>query len=75
MPDMCVPHVHLCCVQVAGKRWKVDLAARQEAGLLLSAVNLPGGVQRRRNAEDELKMREVLREGDLLSVSNQAFKH
>jgi len=33
------------CVQVAGKRWKVDLNSRQEASLLLSAVNLPGGVQ------------------------------
>ncbi|KAJ9526934.1 hypothetical protein QJQ45_025359 [Haematococcus lacustris] len=56
-------------LQVAGKRWKVDLAARQEASLLLSAVHLPGGAQRRRNAEDELAMRDVLREGDLLSVS------
>ncbi len=55
--------------QVAGKRWKVDLSSSQEAGLLLSAVNLPGGVQRRRNADDELRMREVLCEGDLLSVS------
>lgn len=36
-----------CCVlyQVQGKRWKVDLNSRQEASLLLSAVNLPGGVQ------------------------------
>jgi exosome complex component RRP4 len=56
--------------QLAGKRWKVDLASRHEASLLLSAVNLPGGIQRRRNAEDELRMREVFKEGDLLSVSN-----
>lgn len=55
--------------QLAGKRWKVDLASRHEASLLLSAVNLPGGIQRRRNAEDELRMREVFKEGDLLSVS------
>lgn len=32
-------------LQVQGKRWKVDLNSRQEASLLLSAVNLPGGVQ------------------------------
>ena len=31
--------------QVQGKRWKVNLNSRQEASLLLSAVNLPGGVQ------------------------------
>eukprot|EP00955_Chlamydomonas_euryale_P079049 363239-Chlamydomonas_euryale.AAC.18 len=43
--------------EISGKRWKVDLRSRQEAALLLSAVDLPGGVQRRRNAEDELNMR------------------
>jgi hypothetical protein len=32
-------------LQVQGKRWKVNLNSRQEASLLLSAVNLPGGVQ------------------------------
>ena len=31
--------------QIAGKRWKVDLNARRDAALLLSAVNLPGGIQ------------------------------
>ena len=30
---------------VAGKRWKVDVAAQQAAVLMLSAVNLPGGIQ------------------------------
>lgn len=34
-------------MQVAGKRWIVDLNARQEATLQLSSVNLPGGVQAR----------------------------
>lgn len=32
-------------VQVAGKRWVLELNARQEASLQLSSVNLPGGVQ------------------------------
>lgn len=35
---------------------------------MLSAVSLPGGIQRRRTAEDELQMREILKEGDLVSV-------
>lgn len=57
--------------EVAVKRWKVDLKSRQEAGLLLSAVNLPGGIQRRRNAEDELNMRTLFIEGDLISAEVQ----
>ncbi|GAX77838.1 hypothetical protein CEUSTIGMA_g5280.t1 [Chlamydomonas eustigma] len=57
--------------EVAGKRWKVNLKSRQEAGLLLSAVNLPGGMQRRRNAEDELNMRTLFKEGDLISAEVQ----
>ena len=34
--------------EVAGKRWKVDIASRLDGVLQLSAVNLPGGAQRRR---------------------------
>ena len=38
--------------EISGKRWKVDLNTWSEAILHLSAVNLPGGVQRRRTWED-----------------------
>ena len=31
--------------QIAAKRWRIDLNAAQQAALMLSAVNLPGGVQ------------------------------
>ena len=31
--------------QIAAKRWRIDLNAAQQAVLMLSAVNLPGGVQ------------------------------
>ena len=31
--------------EVAQKRWKVDVSARCDAILMLSSVNLPGGVQ------------------------------
>jgi exosome complex component RRP4 len=55
--------------EVVAKRWRIDLQSRQECHLLLSAVTLPGGVQRRRTAEDELNMRSVFTEGDLVSVS------
>ena len=32
-------------VQVAGKRWRLDIGARQEVSLQLSSVDLPGGAQ------------------------------
>lgn len=31
--------------KVQPRRWKVDANARQDAVLMLSSVNLPGGVQ------------------------------
>ena len=96
--------------EVAGKRWKVDINARQAAVLMLSAVNLPGGIQvsstdgdrivctwmehesqplalitrvslclslsrggiqRRRTHVDELNMRAVFEDGDLISAEVQ----
>merc|ERR1740133_33472 len=60
-------------VEVGAKRWKADVNARQNAILLLSSVNLPGGVQRRRTAEDQLNMRQFYVEGDLVSAEVQAF--
>lgn len=61
-------------VEVAGKRWKVDVGGTQEAHLMLSAVNLPGGIQRRRTAEDELNMRSLYAEHDLISAEVQAVQ-
>ena len=60
-------------VEVGAKRWKADVSARQDAILMLSSVNLPGGVQRRRTAEDQLNMRQFYVEGDLVSAEVQAF--
>ena len=58
--------------EIAGKRWKLDVNARQDAVLQLSAVHLPGGVQRR-NAVDELNMRRLYGEDDLVSAEVQSF--
>lgn len=60
-------------VEIVGKKWKLELQSRQEASLQLSAVNLPGGVQRRRTVEDELNMRSVYEEGDLVSAEVQSL--
>jgi exosome complex component RRP4 len=32
-------------LELGPKRWKVDIKGRQEAILMLSSINLPGGVQ------------------------------
>ncbi|KAG0046887.1 exosome non-catalytic core subunit rrp4 [Gryganskiella cystojenkinii] len=59
--------------EVAQKRWKVDVNARNDAILMLSSVNLPGGVQRRKQESDELQMRNFFMEGDLVVAEVQAF--
>ena len=43
--------------EVGSKRWKVNVGGHKDAVLHLSAVNLPGGVQRMRTYEDQLQMR------------------
>jgi len=59
--------------EVGQKRWKVDLNGRQDAMLALSAIQLPGGVQRRRTTEDELNIRSFFVENDLISAEVQQF--
>nr|CAG4643344.1 EOG090X09DD [Ilyocryptus agilis] len=57
--------------EVSQKRWKLDTNARLDSVLLLPSVNLPGGELRRRSVEDELGMRQYLKEGDLVSAEVQ----
>nr|ASF90265.1 hypothetical protein SPAR03687 [Bartheletia paradoxa] len=59
--------------EVGPRRWKVDANSRQDAVLMLSSINLPGGVQRRKLESDELQMRNFFQEGDLLVAEVQAF--
>ena len=58
-------------VAVETRRWKVDLGAPLLAQLPLSAINLPGGILRRRTATDELAIRDFFREGELLVAEVQ----
>lgn len=55
-------------VEIGAKRWRADVKGRQDALLMLSSINLPGGEQRRRTAEDQLNMRQFYVEHDLLSA-------
>lgn len=61
-------------IEVASsQRWRVEIHARCVATLALAAVNLPGGVQRRRTEEDALHMRAILKEGDLITAEVQSL--
>lgn len=59
-------------VEVQSRRWKVDVAAPLLAQLPLSAINLPGGILRRRTSADELQIRTYFGEGDLVVAEVQA---
>jgi exosome complex component RRP4 len=58
-------------LQPGNKRWKVDIQSRQDSNLLLSSINLPGGIQRRKLESDELEMRSFFKEGDLVVAEIQ----
>jgi exosome complex component RRP4 len=60
-------------VEVAPKRWRVDIGAKQAAVLMLGSVILPGGAQRRRTLEDQLQMRQLYQEHDLISAEVAQF--
>ena len=60
-------------VEVQTKRWKVDLSAPLLAHLPLSAINLPGGILRKRTTTDELQIRTFFSEGDLLVAEVQSI--
>lgn len=53
-------------VEVQSRRWKVDIAAPLLANLLLSSINLPGGILRKRTSVDELNVRSYFSEGELV---------
>jgi len=60
-------------VEVQARRWRVDVAAPLLSSLPLSAINLPGGILRRRTAVDELNIRTFFTEGDLVVAEVQSI--
>ncbi|KAI9833638.1 MAG: hypothetical protein M1819_003591 [Sarea resinae] len=60
-------------VEVQSKRWRVDVSAPLLASLPLSAINLPGGILRKRTTTDELQIRSFFSEGDLLVAEVQSI--
>ncbi|XP_076904495.1 exosome complex component RRP4 homolog [Bidens hawaiensis] len=55
-------------IEVAPKRWKLEVNFSQHAVLMLSSMNLPDGIQRRRTQVDELNMRSIFEENDVVSA-------
>ncbi|WEW60425.1 Exosome complex component rrp4 [Emydomyces testavorans] len=68
--DLVVGRIH----EVQSRRWKVDVAAPLLASLPLSAINLPGGILRKRTTADELQIRSFFNEGDLVVAEVQAVQ-
>lgn len=60
-------------VEVGNKQWKVDLGSRQTGTLMLGSINLPGGALRRRTIEDQLQMRTLFKENDMVSAEVASF--
>jgi exosome complex component RRP4 len=46
----------------------IDVNSYQHAILNLTSINLPGGIQRRRNEEDQMNIRSFFVEGDMISA-------
>ncbi|KAJ1348828.1 exosome non-catalytic core subunit rrp4 [Parelaphostrongylus tenuis] len=61
-------------VRVRKAQWMVDINHRMDAVLHLYNTNLPGGALRRKNAADEVFMREHLRVGDLVCAEVQQVR-
>ncbi|QCD97584.1 exosome complex component RRP4 homolog [Vigna unguiculata] len=61
--------------EVAQKRWRLDINFNQDAVLMLSSMNMPDGVQRRRTALDELNMRCIFEENDVVCAEVRGFQH
>ncbi|KAL1310644.1 hypothetical protein AAFC00_000912 [Neodothiora populina] len=60
-------------VEVQSRRWKVDVAGALSASLLLSSINLPGGILRKRTSVDELNIRTFFEEGELVVAEVQSL--
>ncbi|CAH1435211.1 unnamed protein product [Lactuca virosa] len=60
-------------IEVAPKRWRLEINFSQDAVLMLSLMNLPDGIQRRRTAVDELNMRTIFEENDVICAEVRDF--
>jgi len=52
--------------QIYSKKWRVDTNSRGDTTLNLSAINLPGVMQRRKSEDDEINMRKYFDINDVI---------
>lgn len=57
--------------EIIGNKWIVDINGSQLAVMALSNVSEPGGILRRRGRDDELTMRELFDQGDVIAAEVQ----
>lgn len=57
--------------EIIGNKWTVDINCSQAAVMLLSNVSEPGGILRRRGRSDELTMRQLFDQGDIIAAEVQ----
>uniref|UniRef100_A0A1J3EC81 Exosome complex component rrp4 n=1 Tax=Noccaea caerulescens TaxID=107243 RepID=A0A1J3EC81_NOCCA len=62
-------------IEVSQNRWRVELNFTQDGVLMLSAMNMPDGAQRRRTSVDELNMRNIFVEDDVVCAEVRNFQH
>ncbi|KAL5214447.1 hypothetical protein ABZP36_003599 [Zizania latifolia] len=62
-------------IEIAPKHWRLEINFSQDAVLMLSSMNLPDGIQRRRTAVDELNMRSIFEENDVICADVRGFQH
>ncbi|KAL5215606.1 hypothetical protein ABZP36_007007 [Zizania latifolia] len=62
-------------IEIAPKRWRLEINFSQDAVLMLSSMSLPDGIQRRRTAVDELNMRSIFEENDVICAEVRGFQH
>lgn len=65
--DVVVGYVY----EIGNKRWRIEMNCKFEASLHLSAINIPGVVQRRKLESEEMKMREYFNLNDILVAEVQ----
>ncbi|EAN90230.1 exosome complex exonuclease, putative [Trypanosoma cruzi] len=57
--------------EVSGNRWRIDISAYQDAVMLLSNATEPGGILRRRGRNDELTMRHIFDQDEIVVAEVQ----
>lgn len=53
-------------MQIYNKKWKLDTNSKSDTTLSLSAINLPGSIQRRKSEDDEINMSNYFDINDVL---------